>query len=183
MNGRTQISRGARRAMLVLGLIFFLAIVFALGKCVMSLGNDRILQASGHHYKEIAQVGDETMHLEQESIGAEIHQWTQAGKGSHIFKVEDAVFQPGSAAPTPDGSVQIARLAKLLNANPKVTADIWIPSSVSGQQLSLLQARAQALRKELLADGVSGLRIRSGAGETPQTKEAAIFVTLSTGNG
>ena len=176
-------SRGARRAMLVLGLIFFLVIVFALGKCVMSLGNDRILQSSGHHYNEIAQVGDETMHLEHESVGAEIHQWAQAGRGSHIFKVEDVVFQAGSAQPTPDGSVQIDRFAKFLNANPKVSADIWIPGSVSGQQLSLLQARTQALRKELVADGVSGLRIRSGRGETPQTNEAAIFITLSKGNG
>ena len=179
MNGRTKISRGARRAMLVLGLIFFLALVLVLGKCVMSVGNDRILQASGHQYNEIAQVGDETMHLERESVGAEIHQWAEAGKRSHIFKVEDAVFQSGSAVPAPDGSVQIARFAKLLNANPKITADIWIPSSVSGQQLSLLQARAQALRKELLADGVSGLRIGTGRGEVPQTKEAAVFITLS----
>ena len=183
MNGRTKISRGARRAMLVLGLIFFLALVLVLGKCVMSVGNDRILEASGHQYNEIAQVGDETMHLDRASVGAEIHQWAQAGKGSHIFKVEDVVFQPGSAVPTPDGSVQIARFAKLLNANQKVTADIWIPGSVSGQQLSLLQARAETLRKELLADGVSGLRIGSGRGEMPQTKEAAVFITLSNGGG
>src|SRR4249919_2874983 len=118
VNGRTKISGGARRAMLAFGLIILVALVLVLGKCVTSLGTDRIMQASGHDYSEIVQVGDETMLLERGSLGGKIHQWAGTGKGTYQFKVDDEVFLPGSAAPTPDGIVRIARFAKLMNDSP-----------------------------------------------------------------
>jgi hypothetical protein len=167
--------------MLAFGLIIFLALVLALGKCVTSLGTDRIMQASGRDYGEIAQVGDETMLLEHGSLGGKIHHWAVTGKGTYLFEVDDAVFQPGSAAPTPDGIVRIARFAKLMNANPALTADISVPGNAGGQQLSLLQARAQSLRKQLVDNGVSGAHIRSTSGQMPPASEAAVFITLSKG--
>jgi hypothetical protein len=182
VTGKAKISRGARRAMLAFGLIIFLALVLILGRCVMSLGTDRIVPASGHDYSEIVQVGDETILLEPESVGGKIHQWAGTGKGTYRFKVDDAVFQPGSAAPTPDGIVRIARFAKLMNDSPALTADISVPGNAGGQQLSLLQARAQSLRKQLVDDGVGGPRIRSASGQMPPASEAAVYITLSKGD-
>jgi hypothetical protein len=167
--------------MIAFALIILLALVLILGRCVTSLGNDRIIQPSGHDYNEIVQVGDETMLLERGSVGGKIHQWAGTGKGTYLFKVDDAVFQPGSAAPTPDGIVRIARFAKLMNANPALTADISVPGNAGGQQLSLLQARAQSLRKQLVDNGVGGPRIRSTRRQMPPASEAAVFITLSKG--
>jgi outer membrane protein OmpA-like peptidoglycan-associated protein len=167
--------------MLAFGLIIFLVLVLVLGKCVMSLGTDRIVPASGHDYNEIVRVGDETILLEPESVGGKIHQWAGTGKGTYRFKVDDAVFQPGSAAPTPDGIVRIARFAKFMNANPALTVDISVPGKAGGQQFPLLQARAQALRKQLVDNGVSEPRIRSTSGQMPPASEATVYVTLSKG--
>ena len=176
MNGKTRISRGARKAMLVLGLIFFLALVLVLGKCVTSFGNDRILPASGHHYNEIAQVGDQTMLLEAGSTGSEIHKWATTGQGVHTFRVEDAIFQPGSAAITPDGKVRIARFVKLVDANPGLGANIFI--GAREQNSALLQARALQVQKELVADGVAA-RIEAMPPGLPSNNDAAVYIILA----
>jgi hypothetical protein len=165
--------------MLAFGLVIFLALVLVLGKCVTTLGTDRIVPASGHDYNEIVQVGDETLLLEPGSVGGKIHQWASTGKGTYQFKLDDAVFQPGSAAPTPDGVVRIARFAKLMNANPALTVDISVPGNAGGQHLSLLQARAQSLRKQLVDNGVGEPRIRSTRRQMPPASGTAVYITLS----
>ena len=166
--------------MLVLGLVIFLPLVLLLGRCVMSTGSDRILPASGHDFGEIAKVGDETMLLEAGSTGSELHKWATTGKGVHIFRVEDDIFQPGSAAIAPDGKVRIARFVKLVDANPGLGAHIFIggQEGVSEHASSLLQSRAQQIQKELIADGVVS-RVDATPPEFPNDKEAAVYISVA----
>jgi hypothetical protein len=166
--------------MLVLGLIAFLSLALLLGRCVASIGTDRIMPASGHNLDEIAQLGDETMLLEAGSTGSEIHKWATTGKGVHTFRVEDSIFQPGSAAIAPDGKVRIARFVKLVDANPGLSANIFIGGNgrASEQHFSLLQARAQQVRKELIADGVVA-RIDAKPPELPNNRDAAVYISLA----
>lgn len=180
MKGWTQISREARRAMLALGLILFLVLALLLGRSVATIGTDRILPASGHDYGEIAQLGDETMLLEAGSTGSEIHKWAMTGKGVHTFGLDEAIFQPGTAAISPDGKVRLGRFVKLVDAYPRIGANIFIAGNegASAEQLSLLQGRAEQVRNELVAEGVVA-RVEAAPAQLRAAKGPSVYIGLS----
>lgn len=177
-----QISRQARLALLVMALVLLLPMALVLRNCAQSKP-DRFVQPSGHGYEEIAQIGGSTMLLERGSAGSRIFNWVGSGTDAYVFEVDDAVFEPGSAAPAPDGRVRIGRFAQLMTANPALHANIVASSSIRADagQKSLLEARAQELRKALAASGVGGNRIESTSSTRESGKEdrSVIVVTLS----
>jgi outer membrane protein OmpA-like peptidoglycan-associated protein len=80
----------------------------------------------------------------------------------------DAAFEPGSAALQPD-SGQLANIAKALAAYPSArvqVAGFTDPQGSPDRDQTLSQARADAIRQELIARGVDGSRIDAkGFGE------------------
>lgn len=187
MAAKTQLSRQARLAMLVVGLVVLLPLVLLLGNCVASQSSEKFVPASGADYDEIVQVGDDTMLLARGSIASKVTQWVNTGNDAYMFELDPAIFSPGSASPSPDGSVRIARFAQLMRAKPALTANFFVSGSgaAGGQSISLLQARVEQVRNEVVAQGVAESRVESKRVRTPtdnraaEDKRASITVILS----
>jgi hypothetical protein len=185
-----EISRKARLAVLAMGLVILAPLVVMLGNCVASRSGDAIL-APGADHDEIVQIGEHTMMLPRGSVGSRIHEWTISGTTAHLFEVDDAIFEPGSATLTPDGRVRIDRFARLMRHDPALRANISATGSdpATGQRDALMQAKIQQIRKELSAAGVGDFRVKSepaataaGAGSV-QAGRPYIVVIVSKGDG
>ncbi len=161
MAGR-RLNRKARWAVTVLALLILAIVAVTLRSCIIALQSTTIVAEAAPGEDEIVKLGKKTIFLEQASVGSKIIKWLNSGTGEpRAFIVEDSAFAPGTDALTPEGSDRVERFVDLLN-DRKLRAQVFITTHEGADaeaQRQLAARRAERIRTEVIAKGVSGSRI------------------------
>jgi outer membrane protein OmpA-like peptidoglycan-associated protein len=159
--------RKARRAVTALVLVVIAAMALAVRSCVETITPAPLVADTGSGDDQILLVGGETMVLQRGTVGSKIAEWlNRGGSGTRGFVVDDQAFAAGSDALTPEASVRLDRLVKVMKANDRLNARLLITTyegSDAAQRRQLAVKRSERIRAEMIARGVPETRIASAA--------------------
>jgi outer membrane protein OmpA-like peptidoglycan-associated protein len=155
---RRQLNRKTRISISVAVVLLLAGPMLAIKNYVFSAQRGHPVVAPAHSMDDglLRLKNGATVFLQDSVLSRKISAWLDVDTGSNTaFEIADANFVQGSAEPTPEGRIHISQVAQILNADPKLHAQIGFSDRRPNASLEQLeQSRASRIHGELVAQRV-----------------------------
>jgi len=161
MAHRVALNRGARAALAIVLMACLAAVFLALRTFVGAPAQTETAPAPSVHQDRIVSLRNGmTIYLGQGLQGRRLLDWANGGdRNSIALELGDETFEPGSSELSPDGSAQLANLARMLKAHPDVTTTLVLMSPERSAAESFQRLRAERLRTQIVRHGIDQSRV------------------------
>lgn len=176
------LDRKARRALMMVGVMLVLVLALALWSFSARLKENNDLASSVSKDDRLVLIGKQTAVVEPGAFGQILAAWLRSSEKTLSFELSDRSFQGNSATPSNFAVMRVGQVAAVAKARPNVTIHILEPIDVAGTASKQLdEQRAERLRQELVARGVSASRVKieSEQNDLPFAKSPYLAVLLT----